>query len=96
MELRRKGLGVEYFRTQDGLEVDFLTTARSGIQALYQVSLELRDVPTREREIRALAIAMQETGMKQGTLVSLDTEERIETDAGVIDVIPAWLWAVRQ
>lgn len=96
MELRRKGLGIDYYRTQDGLEVDFITMARGGEVALYQVSLELRDATTRGREIRALTVAMQETGLKQGTIVSLDTEERIEVDAGMIEVVPAWLWAVRQ
>lgn len=58
--------------------------------------LELRDNRRREREVRALTTAMHETGIKHGTIVSLDTEERIETDAGVIDVIPAWLWSVQQ
>ncbi|MEN8133808.1 MAG: ATP-binding protein [Pseudomonadota bacterium] len=96
MELRRKGLDIEYYRTEDGLEVDFMTTDQSGAQAFYQVSLELRDIRTREREVRALTGAMQETGIKHGTIVKLDTEEPIETDAGVIDVVPAWLWAVRQ
>ncbi len=95
MELRRKGLSIEYYRTTDGFEVDFITTARDGTQALYQVSLELRHGHTREREIRALTTAMQETGMKQGTIISLDTEEQIEVDAGVITIAPAWLWALQ-
>jgi hypothetical protein len=60
------------------------------------VSLDLRDNSTRERELRALTTAMQETGINYGTIISLGTEERIETDAGVIDVIPAWLWSVQQ
>ncbi len=95
MELRRQGLDIEYYRTEDGLEVDFITTDQRDSQALYQVSLELRDKQTREREVRALTTAMRETGIEHGTIVSLDTDERIETDAGVIDVIPAWLWALR-
>ena len=96
MELRRKGLDIEYYRTGGGLEVDFITTDQSGLQTLYQVSLELRNNRTHEREVNALSTAMQETGITRTTIVSLDTEERIETDAGVIDVIPAWLWSVRQ
>lgn len=96
MEMRRQGLDIEYYRTEDGLEVDFLTTDRSGEQKLYQVSLNIRDTTTREREIRALTAAMKETGIEQGTLLTLDAEERIETGAGVIEILPAWLWAVRQ
>jgi hypothetical protein len=38
---------------------------------------------------------MKETEIEYGTIVSLDTEERFETDAGVIDLVPAWLWPLR-
>jgi predicted AAA+ superfamily ATPase len=96
MELRRQGLDIEYYRTEGGLEVDFITTDQRAARTLYQVSLELRDIRTRKRELGALTTAMQETGIKHGTIISLDSEERIETVAGVIDVIPAWLWSVRQ
>jgi len=72
-----------------------MTTDRSGTQALYQVSLELRGARTREREVRALTTAMQETKIEQGTILSLDAEEQIETDAGLIEILPAWLWVVR-
>ena len=47
MELRRRGSRIEYYRTGGGLEVDFLTTDRSGSQALYQVSLDMRAAGTR-------------------------------------------------
>ena len=96
MELRRQGLDIEFYRTEDGLEVDFITTDRSSAQALYQVSLQLHDARTRARAIKALSTAMRETRIKYGTIVSLDTEKRIETDAGVIDIVPAWLWSIRQ
>lgn len=96
MELRRQGLGIEYYRTEEGLEVDFITTDSRGAQALYQVSLTMSDKNTREREIRALTDAMQETGIRQGTILTLDTEERIETDAGAIGIVPTWLWAIQQ
>jgi len=76
-------------------EVDFITTGQSGLRTLYQVSLELRDNRTREREVNALTTVMQETGITHATIVSLDSEERIETDAGVVNVLPAWLWSLR-
>ena len=95
MELRRRDLHIDYYRTENGLEVDFLTTERSGSRALYQVSLDMRDARTRQREVQALTTAMQETGVSKGCIVSLETEERIETDTGLIKVIPAWLWALK-
>jgi len=94
MELRRNGLDIEYYRTENGLEVDFITTDHRNAQTLCQVSLELNDEQTCNREVNALSTAMQETGIENGTIVTLDTEERIETNAGVINVVPAWLWAL--
>jgi len=55
----------------------------------------VRDNRTREREVNALTTVMQETGITHATIVSLDSEERIETDAGVVNVLPAWLWSLR-
>ncbi len=72
----------------------FVTTGGSDERALYQVALEMRDLRTRERELRALTAAMQETGLRLGTIVSLDTEDRIDTPAGEIEVVPAWWWAL--
>jgi len=95
MELRRRALDIQYYRTEDGLEVDFITTDSRAARALYQVSLELRDKRTRDREVRALTTAMKETGIKHATIVSLDTEERIETEAGEIDVVCAALWSLQ-
>ena len=40
-------------------------------------------------------LPMQETGLRHGTIVSLDTEDRIDTPAGEIEVVPAWWWALR-
>ncbi len=96
MELRRKGLEIEYYRTENGLEVDFIVTDRRGLRALYQVSLNMSNPHTRKRELAALTLAMQETGMKQGRILTLDDEERIKTETGVIEILPVWLWAIRQ
>ncbi len=75
--------------------MDFIATDHRDAQTLYQASLELHDAQTCKREVRALTTAMQETGIQCATIVSLDTEEQIETDARVIDVVPAWLWALQ-
>ena len=92
MELRRRDLHIDYYRTANGLEVDFLTTERNGSRALYQVSLDMR---TRHREMRALTTVMQETGLSKGCILTLEAEERIETDNGLVEVMPAWRWAVK-
>jgi len=96
MELRRRDLHIDYYRTANGLEVDFLTTERDGLRALFQVSLDMRDAQTRERELQALTTAMQETGLSKGCILTLEAEERVETENGLVEVMPAWQWAVQQ
>ena len=48
-----------------------------------------------ERELRALTAAMQERGIASGTVVTLDDDERIDTSAGPVQVVPAWRWLLR-
>ncbi len=53
-------------------------------------------------EVRAQQLVAEEMAMRElrkaphRSSGTVNTEERIETDAGVINVIPAWLWSVRQ
>ncbi len=96
MELRRQGLNIEYYRTGQGYEVDFIATGNSGIRSLYQVSLDISDGNTRKREVRALIAAMEETGLSTAKILTLQDEEHIETNSGTIDVLPVWLWLLRK
>ncbi len=93
MELRRRETNIEYYRTAQGHEVDFLVTSITGARALYQVSFDLHDPTIRQREVQALYEAMTELDISQGTIVTLEDQETIEGDAGVIRVLPAWMFA---
>ena len=59
-------------------------------EMLIQACESLADPQTRKREIAALSEAMAELGLKTGTIVTRNEDERIKTDAGTINVIPAW------
>ncbi len=96
MELRRRNLAIEYYRTKNGFEVDFITTSHDGTLMLIQVSARLADPDTRYREIRALSDAMEETGIPHGTILTLDDEEIIETRHGDVNILPAWLWMLKK
>lgn len=63
--------------------------------ALIQVTASLASPRTREREVDSLVAAMEATGIKEGTIVTLREEERIETEAGPIEVVPACKWFLR-
>lgn len=93
LTLRRQNLTIEYYRTQQNTEVDFITTSFDGKRSLYQVALELDDPKTRTREIRALERAMQELSIKEARIITAERSEIIQGEAGVIEVLPAAFWA---
>ena len=62
--------------------------------ALIQATVTMAHEKTRKREISSLEKAMELTGVAQGTIVSLREQETVETKAGVIHVVPAWLWTL--
>ena len=39
---------------------------------------------------------MAETGLRTGTIATRNESERIETDAGAIEVVPAWRFLLDQ
>jgi predicted AAA+ superfamily ATPase len=59
-ELLRRGHQLAYVKTPSGHEVDFLATARDGSTQLVQVTADVLDPKTLERELRALEGAREE------------------------------------
>jgi predicted AAA+ superfamily ATPase len=57
---------------------------------LVQVCESMADPQTRKREITALAEAMAELKLPEGTIVTRGEEEQIRVESGKIDVVPAW------
>lgn len=94
IHLRRQGLKIEYYRTCEGTEVDFITTSMRGEKALYQVALNLNSDATRQREIHALETAMKECHLKHAKLLTLNHKENLQLKAGTIEIVPAWYWAL--
>lgn len=64
--------------------------------ALIQVTVSMEREKTRQRETSSLEKAMELTGIREGTIVSLREQETIEADAGTIHVVPAWLWSLAE
>lgn len=95
LELRRSSAIIEYYRTKKGREVDFLVTDRGGQKSLVQVSADMKEPVTRQRELRSLLEAMKECKLRQATVVTLNQEEKLETEAGLIHILPASLWALK-
>ncbi|MDR2662810.1 MAG: ATP-binding protein, partial [Treponema sp.] len=100
LELRRRypllrNGGIAYYLTDDRREVDFILgdPAQQQPRALFQVCASLREPETRDRELRALSIAMKELKLGQGTIITLYEQEEIKLPGkSRITVVPAWKW----
>ena len=88
--LRRLYPEIYYYKTKIGREIDFIVLMQDRTRILVQVCESLAAPQTRKRETTALSEAMAELGLKTGTIVTRNEDERIEDEAGTIRVVPAW------
>lgn len=90
MSLRRVTQNIFYYKTKNGLEVDFIIQYADRTRVLIQVCETLADPDTRKREINALREAMSEMNLSSGFIVTRGEEGVVEHDIGHIQIIPAW------
>jgi hypothetical protein len=92
--LRRVTPDIFYFKSKSGREVDFIallpSSGKNRSRMLVQVCESMADPQTRKREIIALAEAMAELKLAEGTIVTRGEEEQIQVESGKIGVVPAW------
>jgi hypothetical protein len=96
LELLRRDKTVFYFKDKQGYEVDFLVTKKNKPEQLIQVSSELGDVKTKEREIRALISAADQFKIKQCIILTDDQREEIVRGRLKIKVMPLWQWLISE
>ncbi|WP_449315780.1 ATP-binding protein [Rubneribacter sp.] len=75
-------------------EVDFVVgdALMQDAFRLVQSSTSLADPATRKRELAALEAAMSAYGVEESWVVTLDEQETVQTDQGVVRIVPAWSW----
>lgn len=80
LELLRQGKQISYFR--DRRECDFLITEKDSqaVTAAVQVSVCFGSPTVREREVLGLMGAMEEFGLKEGLILTMDDEEVMEIE----------------
>lgn len=92
LELRRREKEVFYYKTDSEKEVDFYIREKKGCPLLIQVSTSLQDKEVEKREISALMEGMQELGLDESTIITEDEERVIDTESGIVKVIPITWW----
>ncbi len=94
LEFRRRGREVYYH--QGKAECDFIVVRNGRAIEAVQVCLSLSRPDTREREVRGLAEACAEHGLKHGLIITEDETEEFVIGTGrariAVRVIPAWRW----
>ena len=81
---------VYYYKTKNGLEVDFFRPDAIGSEKLLQVCADMQNEKTRQRECRALFKAFEELDLEGGIIVTMDEEDKIEKNGKIIRIVPAW------
>jgi len=87
LNLKKRYEEVFFYKTRQNLEVDFYIPAK---KLLFQVSHDITNEKTKQREIRSLFAAMQELKVKVSFLFTSGEETVIKDPAGIIHVVPAW------
>lgn len=98
LEMRRRASSrvgsIALLKLKSGKEIDFIEGDEAfGIAyELIQVSLNMENEATRQREVSALQEAMSRFEKDAATIVTLGEESNINVPEGVIHVMPAWKW----
>lgn len=90
IELRRRGHEVTYWRNEDA-EVDFVLRDGPGAVGAIQVTwASLEPGETRDREIRSLVACLEALDLPEGTILTLDREERLDVRGRRVIMQPVW------
>ncbi len=96
IELNRRGYKSEkslfYYRTKNDREIDFVTKDGNSISSLIQVSYEIDNSKTRERELKSLYEASYELRCNKLLLITWDTEKTLEYKDATIQVVSVKNW----
>jgi len=95
IELRRRGKEVYYWKSKKGKEVDFIEKKGNTLINAIQVSFNLVNEETRNREIQGALSAHRELGIKKVSVLTFDTEGDESINGLDITYIPVWKWLLR-
>jgi uncharacterized protein len=90
LELKRRGHELFYYKTSNGLEVDFVCCKGGKATHLIQVAQDLSDDKSRNREVRSLVKALDETGLVFGEIVTYEEDGELTVDGKTIRMTAAY------
>ena len=94
LELIKTGKQLAY--QQDGNECDFVLVEKGKVVNAIQVTMDLTDIETREREVKGLVSACLKFNLNTGIILTYDQSEEIKENGIKISVVPAWQYFLSQ
>lgn len=92
LELKRRNKEIYYWKSKKNKEVDFLTKKGRKIEEAIQVSFNISEPKTKEREIAGLIEAKSELKVNNLTIITDDEEGQEKINRSEIKIIPLWKW----
>lgn len=80
---------IYYYKTKTEKEIDFYLPKK---KIFIQVCQSINDSVTRERELQALADAMEEVEKSTGFILTQDEKDNLSLDGAIIRVLPIYEW----
>lgn len=87
--------GLSRLLVDDGRhEADFVSgdALLGGGSELVQATVSLADPATRRREVEGIRAGMRALGEREGRIVTLDEQEKLDVPEGAVHIVPAWRW----
>ena len=94
LELKRKGHGIYYYKTENNKEVDFLVQQQNLKKNLIQVCWDISDEDTKKRELNSLTQAMNELKLTNGLILTYNNEQKLQVENRRITVMPVYKWMI--
>jgi len=88
LELLKQDKQIAY--QQNGSECDFVIIEKGMVRNAIQVSVDLTDKETREREIKGLVQTCIKFNLSEGIILTFDHNEQIKQEEINIIMVPAW------
>jgi predicted AAA+ superfamily ATPase len=93
LELKRNYKEIFYYRNSSS-ECDFIVHEKNSITQAIQVTYDMSDEDTKNREIKGLISACKNFNLLNGTIISYDSEDEFLYDGIKINIIPFYKWCV--
>lgn len=93
-ELIKQKKEVYYWKNKKDQECDFVVKDKDKITELIQVTYEFNN-DSKSREIQGITQAMDYFNCNNGTIITLEQEEKITKDNKTIEIVPLYKWLLR-